>query len=84
MLCTEVVPSIGALLDAGFKELRLQEVEKRRCMIDCGLGILPQPPAQTSCSVPMALFISIGTSQVSNGSAMEITDALGYLKVCAR
>jgi hypothetical protein len=28
VLCTEVVQSIGALLDAGFRELRLQEVEK--------------------------------------------------------
>jgi arginine/lysine/ornithine decarboxylase len=41
----EVMQSIGALLDTGFGELRLQEVEKRSCMVDCGLGVLPQPPA---------------------------------------
>ena len=41
----EVVQSIGAPLFAGFRELMLQEVEKRSCMIDRGLGILPQPPA---------------------------------------
>jgi hypothetical protein len=29
----EVVQSIGAPLDAGFRELRLQEVEKRSCAI---------------------------------------------------
>jgi hypothetical protein len=29
VLCVEVVQSIGAPLDAGFRELRLQEVEKR-------------------------------------------------------
>jgi hypothetical protein len=29
MLCMEVVQSIGAPLEAGFRELRLQEVEKR-------------------------------------------------------
>jgi hypothetical protein len=34
----EVVQLIGAPLDAGFRELRLQEVEKRSCMIDRGLG----------------------------------------------
>jgi hypothetical protein len=43
----DVVQLLGALLDAGFRELRLQEVEKRSCMIDQGLGVLPQPPAQT-------------------------------------
>ena len=58
-------------------ELRLQEVEKRSCMIDHGLGILPQPPAQTCCSTLMALFIQISTSQVGNWpysfqSAMEV------------
>ena len=37
VLCMEVVQSIGAPLDAGFRELRLQEVEKRSCMIDRGL-----------------------------------------------
>jgi hypothetical protein len=29
ILCMEVMQSIGAPLDAGFRELRLQEVEKR-------------------------------------------------------
>jgi hypothetical protein len=29
VLCMEVVQSMGALLDAGFRELRHQEVEKR-------------------------------------------------------
>jgi hypothetical protein len=29
VLCMEVVQSIGAPLDAAFRELRLQEVEKR-------------------------------------------------------
>jgi hypothetical protein len=29
VLCMEVVHSIGTPLDAGFRELRLQEVEKR-------------------------------------------------------
>jgi hypothetical protein len=41
----EVVQSIGALLDAGFRQLRLQEVEKRICMIDRGLDVLPKPPS---------------------------------------
>jgi len=62
----EVVQSIGAPLDAAFRELRLQEVEKRSCMIDRGLGVLPHPPAQTCCSAPMALFMRIGASQVGN------------------
>jgi hypothetical protein len=62
----EVVQSIGALLDARFRELRLQEVEKWSCMINCNLDILPQPPAQTCCSTQMALFMQIGTSQVGN------------------
>ena len=61
-------------------------------MIDRGLDVLPQPPAQTCCSAPMTLFMRIGASQVgnwpqlsvSNGSAMAIIDALGYSKVCAR
>jgi hypothetical protein len=44
-------------------------------MINHGLGILPQPPAQTCCSAPMTLFMQIGASQtaiwftVSNGSS---------------
>ena len=46
VLYMEVVQSIGALLDAGFRELRLQKVEKRICMIDRGLDGLPQPPAR--------------------------------------
>jgi hypothetical protein len=61
----EVVQSIGAPLDAGFREFKLQEVEKRRCMIDRGLGVLLQPPAQTCCSAPMA-FVRIGASEVVN------------------
>jgi hypothetical protein len=73
----EVVQSIGAMLDTGFRELRLQEVEKWSCMIDHGLGILPQPPAQTCCSTLMTLFMWIGISQASNWpysfqSAMEV------------
>jgi len=72
-----VVQSIGALLDGGFRELRLQEVEKRSCMIDRGLDVLPQPPAQICCSAPMTLFLRIGASQVGNWpysfqSAMEV------------
>jgi hypothetical protein len=43
----EAVQSIGAPIDTGFKELRLPEVEKWSCMVDHGLGVLPQPPAQT-------------------------------------
>jgi len=73
----EVVQSIGALLDAGFRELGLQEVETWSCMIERGPGVLPQPPAQTCCSALMALLMQIGTSQVSNWpysfqSAMEV------------
>jgi histone-lysine N-methyltransferase SETMAR len=73
----EVVQSIGAPLDAGFRELRLQEVEKRSCMVDRGLGVLQQPPAQICCSELMALFMRIGASQVGNWpcsfqSAMEV------------
>jgi hypothetical protein len=46
-------------------------------MIDCDLGDLPQPPAQTCCSTPMTLFIWIGALQVANWpysfhSAMEV------------
>ena len=33
VLCMEVVQSMGAQLDAGFRELRLQEVGKRSCMM---------------------------------------------------
>ena len=89
VLCMEVVESIGAPLFAGFRELRLQEVEKRSCMTDFGLGILPQPPAQTCCSAPMSLFMWIGASQVGNWlysfqPAMAFINALGYSKVCAR
>jgi hypothetical protein len=73
----EVVQSIGALLGAKFRQLRLQEVEKRGCLIDCGLGVLPQPPAQTCCSAPMTLFMRIGASHVGNWpysfqSALEV------------
>jgi len=53
-------------LDAGFRELRLQEVEKWSCMIDHGLSVLPEPLAQKCCSAPMALFMRIGASQVGN------------------
>ena len=66
VLCMEVVQSIEAPLNAGFRELRLQEVEKRRRVIERGLGVLPQPPAQTRYSVPMGLFMWIGASQVGN------------------
>jgi hypothetical protein len=77
----EVVQSIEALLEAGFRELRLQELKKRSCTIDCGLDILPQPPIpdmlqhasdiihtdrRTCCSTPVILFIQIGASQVGN------------------
>jgi hypothetical protein len=51
-----------------FRELRLQEMEKLSCMIVHGLGILPQPPAQTYCRAPMTLFLRIGASQVGKGS----------------
>jgi hypothetical protein len=73
----EVVQSIGALFDAGFRELRLQEVEKWSCMIDHDLGALPQPPAQKCYSAPKTLFMRIGASQVGNWlysfqSAMEV------------
>jgi hypothetical protein len=72
----EVVQSIGAPLDAGFGELRLQEVEKRSCMIDRGLTVLPQPRAHTCCSALMT-FMRIGASQVGNWpynfqSALEV------------
>jgi len=68
---------IEFLVDAGFRELRLQEVEKRSYMIDRGLGVLPQPPAQTFCNALMALFMRIGSSQVGSWpysfqSAMEV------------
>ena len=66
VLYMEVVQSIGALLDARFRDLRLQKVEKRSCMFDHGLGVLPQPPAQTCCSAPTTLFMRIGASQVGN------------------
>jgi len=66
VLCIEFFPSIGVPLEAGIRELRLQEVEKESGMIDHDLGILPQPPAQTCFSVLMALFIWIGTSQIGN------------------
>jgi len=59
VLCMEVVQSIGAPPEAGLRELRLQEVEKRSCKFDHSLGVLPQPPAETCCSTPMALFMHI-------------------------
>jgi len=79
-------------LDAEFRELKLQEVDKGSCMIDRGLGVLPQPPAQTCRSAPMALFMRIGASQFGNWLysfqsaivAMAIIDALVYSTVCAR
>jgi len=66
VFCTEVLQSKGTPLDAGFRQLRLQEVEKWSCIINRGLGVLPQPPVQTYCSTPMALFVRIGASQVHN------------------
>jgi hypothetical protein len=66
VLCMELVQSIGAPLDAGFRELRLQKLEKRSWTIDRGLGVLSQPPAQTCRSAPMTLFMRIGASQVGN------------------
>jgi hypothetical protein len=39
-------------------------MENLSCMIVSGLGILPQPPAQTCCRAPMTLFMRIGASQV--------------------
>ena len=87
----EVVQSIGALLGAGFRELRLQKVEKPSCMIYRGLGVLPQPPDMLQRANDIIHADRRLTSQqlaiqlsVSNGSAMAIIDALGYLKVCAR
>jgi hypothetical protein len=73
----EVVQSTGAPLEAGFRELRLQEVEKQSCMIDRGLAVLPQPGAQTCCSALMTLLMRICTSQVGNWpysfqSALEV------------
>jgi hypothetical protein len=46
-------------------------------MIDRGLGILPQSPAQIFCSAPMTQFMRISTSQFSNWpysfhSALEV------------
>jgi len=46
-------------------------------MIDRGLGVVPQPPAQTCCSALMALFMWIDAPQVGNWlysfqSAMEV------------
>jgi hypothetical protein len=73
VLCMEVVQSIGASLDAGFRELRLQEVEKWSCMIDHGLGVLPQPPAQTCCRADRRITsrqLAVQRS-VSNGSAID-------------
>ena len=66
VLYMEVVQLIGAPLDDEFRELRLHKVEKRICMIDHGLDVLPQPPAQTCCNAPMTLFMWIGASQVGN------------------
>jgi hypothetical protein len=76
VLCAEFVQSIGAPLDAGFRELRFQEVQKRSCMIDHSLGVLPQPPAQTCCRAQMTLFMwisasQVGSNSVSNGSAID-------------
>jgi hypothetical protein len=62
----EVVQSIGALLDAGFREFGLQDVEKLSCMIVRDRDVLPEPPAPTSCSAPMTLFRWISASQASN------------------
>ena len=47
-------------------ELRLQEVEKWSCMINHGLGVLPQPPAHTCCSALITLFMWIGAQQVGS------------------
>ena len=66
VLCMDVVQSIGAPMDAELGELRLQEVEKRSCMFERGLGVVSQPPAQTCCSALMKLFMWIGASQVDN------------------
>jgi hypothetical protein len=91
VLCVEVELSIGAPLGAEFRDLRLQEVEKRSFMID---RALPQPPAQTRCRAPIALFMQIGTSQVSNWqysfkSAMEVQfiqhdNARPYTSLCTQ
>ena len=88
VLCMEVV-------DRSTAGRWVQEVEKRSCMIDCGLGVLSQPPAVAGCMLQRAddiihvdwritsWQVAIQLS-VSNGSAMAIIDALGYSKVCAR
>jgi hypothetical protein len=55
----ELVQSIRAPLDY-VSEFRLQEMKKLGYMIARNLGILPQPPAQTCCRAPMALFMRIG------------------------
>jgi hypothetical protein len=62
----EVVQLIGAPLEAGFRELRLQEMQKQSCMINCCLGILTNPPTQTYFCALMTLFMQISTSQVGN------------------
>ena len=91
----EVVQSIGAPLDAGFRELRLQEVEKRSFVIDRGLGVLPQPPATNPDMLQRADGIihadrritsrqSAVQLSVSSGSAMAIINSLGYSKLCTR
>ena len=87
VLCMEVVQSKGAPLDAGFRELRLQEVEKRSCMIDCGrIHVCMLQRADDIIHVDWRITsrqLAVQLS-VSNGSALAITDALGYSKVCAR
>jgi len=89
----EVVQSIGAPLDTGFRELRLQEVEKMELrdqpwsgcpatatspdMLQCTNGIIHVDWRITSRQLVVQL-------SVSNGSAVAIIDALGYSKVCTR
>jgi len=71
-------------LCAGFRELKLQEVETRSCMIHRSLWVLPQPPAHICCSAPMTLFMRVGASQIGNWpysfqSAMELQWHLSML-----
>ena len=59
------------------QRVKASKVEKRICMINRGLNVLPQPRAQTCCSAPMTLFMRIGASQVGNWpysfqSALEV------------
>lgn len=61
--CLQVVLSIRAPIV--FTELQLKKAKRRSSMFFHALDVLPQSPAQISCTALMSLFANIDESQVN-------------------